>query len=504
MKRFFATLAVLLCLILALGGCTSATQASSTGPNTVHTHTDNNDDGYCDGCGSSVLVELDVYAINDLHGKFTDTNSQPGVDELTTYFLEHEDAILLSSGDTWQGSSESNLTYGNLMTDWMNRLGFVSMTLGNHEFDWGEEYIEANAELADFPFLAINIYDRDTDQRVDYCDASVMIQRQGIQIGIIGAIGDCYGSISSDKTQDVYFVTGSRLTQLVKDEATRLRDAGADIIIYSLHDGSKKAVDGRTDVGNMGSYYDSSLSDGYVDLVFEAHVHKRYAFTDAYGVYHLQAGGENTGISYAQIFYNSVTGTIQVSGRIIPNSVYSASASSPIADELLAQYADQIALGSQVLGINGSYLSSDQIQALVAQLYYEAGVERWGGEYEIALAGAFIGCRSPYHIPAGEIQYSQLQSVLPFDNQIVLCSIRGSDLLSKFYETENAKYGIYYDAYGEALRDNLDPNGTYYIISDTYTSSYGPNRLTELARYDDGIYARDLLAAHIAAGNLAG
>jgi hypothetical protein len=37
-------------------------------------------------------------------------------------------------------------------------------------------------------------------------------------------------------------------------------------------------------------------------------------------------------------------------------------------------------------------------------------------------------------------------------------------------------------------------------VTDTYSSSYGPNGLTEIARYDETTYARDLLADYIEAG----
>ena len=36
---------------------------------------------------------------------------------------------------------------------WMNLLGFEAMTLGNHEFDWGEDAIRDNLACAEFPFL---------------------------------------------------------------------------------------------------------------------------------------------------------------------------------------------------------------------------------------------------------------------------------------------------------------------------------------------------------------
>ena len=183
-------------------------------------HKDANSDGLCDVCKISVVVVLDFYVLNDLHGKLCDTDSQIGVDELTTYLkgAEQRDdySIIMSAGDMWQGSAESNLTGGVMMTEWMNAAGFVSMTLGNHEYDWGENAIIENDRVAEFPFLAINVYDRATNQRVSYCDASVMVERGDLKIGIIGAVGDCYSSISSDRVEDVYFKVGSELTALVK------------------------------------------------------------------------------------------------------------------------------------------------------------------------------------------------------------------------------------------------------------------------------------------------
>lgn len=209
------------------------------------------------------------------------------VDELTTYLknahANDQNAVLLSAGDMWQGSSESNMTNGLIMTDWMNELDFAAMTIGNHEYDWGEQYIEENEELAEFSFLAINIYDRNTNALVDYCEPSVMVEGDGLQIGIIGAIGDSYSSIAVDKCEDVYFKVGTQLTSLVKAESDRLRKAGADFIVYMLHDGY-----GSTNIGSVTqvtssqirSYYDISLSNGYVDLVFEGHTHQGYMLKD--------------------------------------------------------------------------------------------------------------------------------------------------------------------------------------------------------------------------------
>ena len=132
MKRIFAWMLVFTVLFgMVLSGCTEdAPEPVVNQCDQGHTDVDNN--GSCDVCSVSVLVNLDFYAINDLHGKLRDTASQPGVDELSTYlrraYFAEENVIVFSSGDMWQGSSESNLTRGYMMTEWMNNLDFVSMT----------------------------------------------------------------------------------------------------------------------------------------------------------------------------------------------------------------------------------------------------------------------------------------------------------------------------------------------------------------------------------------
>ncbi len=473
-------------------------------------HIDDDNNGRCDKCDKSVLVYIDFFAVNDLHGKINDDAKQPGVDELTTYFKlmyqSEDNVVVLSSGDMWQGSSESNLTKGNLTTEWMNYIGFEGMAIGNHEYDWGSAAIENNSKIADFPLLAINIYAKNDNQRVDYCKSSVLIERDGVKIGIIGAAGNNYSSIASDMSKDVYFNTGKELTALVKAESEKLRRQGADIIVYSLHDGHNKSSSGKGMIADetLSSYYDVSLSSGgYVDVVFEAHTHQNYVLKDAYGVYHLQGGGENKGISHVEIAYNSANDNkIVTDAEFISNSLYQNLDDDDIVENLLDKYDDELEISSKVLGNNPSTKNSEYIEGLVAQLYYEKGIEKWGKKYDIVLGGGFLKLRSPYYLYAGEVKYSNLLSILPFDNELVLCSIKGSDLKSKFFETGNKDYHIYYGSYGSSVKNNIQSSKTYYIVVDSYTSTYKYNNLTEIERLGPDVYARDLLADYILAGCL--
>ncbi len=491
----------------------SAPQTYHKGEIAPHDHSDVNEDGVCDRCRESVLVELSILAVNDLHGKFMDSGNQPGVDEFTTYLKNlyadpAQEEILLSSGDMWQGTAESAGTKGQLMTDWMNEVGFVSMTLGNHEFDWGSAVLSPNSEQANFPLLGINVFENGA--RPDYCEPSVVVERTGIKVGIIGAIGDCLSSISGEFQQGLDFMTGSSLTRLVENEATRLREEeGCDFIVYSIHDGGDAfASSDISDVTDSDmAWYDSSLSNGYVDLVFEAHTHRKYIVRDEYGVYHLQGGGENSGVSRANVTFNTVTKKSTVEPRILSASTYASDslADDPFVQETYREYFSDPDKDpyAKVLGYNAQQRSSTDIVNMTAQLYYEFGVKTWEeeyDEYEIVCGGGFLKARSPYNLARGDVTYSQLYSLMPFDNDIVLCRVTGSNLKSIFLSNKSSSYHSYPTISSSAVQNSA----VYYVVTDTYTSfsSYNRNKLTEVARIK-GTYARDLLADYIQAGNWA-
>lgn len=472
-------------------------------------HIDDDDNGYCDICNMKVIIDLSFIAINDLHGKFMDNDTQVGVDELTTYIkMLYDDPtreeILISSGDMWQGTVESSSNRGALMTEWMNEMSFVSMTLGNHEFDWGVSSIVNNGKNANFPMLAINV--TYNGKPIEGVESSVIVQKQGIKIGIIGAIGNCLSSISGEYTDGLSFATGDELTDLVKAESTRLREEEeCEIIVYSLHDGNTFSrsqtyandEDFMTDKGYY--YYDTSLSDGYVDLVLEGHTHQSYVVKDKYDVYHMQAGGENRAIGISQFTYNVVTKTKSVSAETVSSSTYSSSMyeGDEVVEKIFNKYFPDENPYTTVLGETTKKVYSGTICDKVAELYYTAGVEKWGKEYEIVLGGGFLSARSPYDLSIGNITYANLFSILPFDNEIVLGSIKGRNLKQKFINSTNSKYHCYYD---ESIVGEIIDNKTYYIVTDTYTSTYRSNGITEIARYDSGVYARDLLADYLRSG----
>ena len=153
---------------------------------------------------------------------------------------------------------------------------------------------------------------------------------------------------------------------------------------------------------------------------------------------------------------------------MLSQSVYANSSlkDDPIVNEIFGKYFPDGNPYTTVLGNNSSYKNSASVCDTVAQLYYEKGVAEWGSQYNIVLGGGFLRLRTPYNVSAGNVTYAQLFSILPFDNDIVLGSISGYYLKSKFLETSNGDYHVYAPSITSA---DVSNNQTYYIIVDRYT-----------------------------------
>ena len=177
---------------------------------------------------------------------------------------------------------------------------------------------------------------------------------------------------------------------------------------------------------------------------------------------------------------------------MVYTSTYSSLAKHSVVETLLTKYAELVSKAKEVVGKLTSKMSSSTILNQVAALYVEAGVERWGDQYDIVLGGGYLNTRSPYDLAAGEVTYGDLMNILPFDNRLALCSITGANLKSRFIN--NSSYYIAYSDYGKNL--TISDSKTYYVIVDTYSAYYSSNKLTVIELYDEDVYARDLLAEY--------
>ncbi len=380
---------------------------------------------------------LEVYAINDFHGAIKEEGSFPGIKTLGSYFADKgddENTILISSGDMFQGSLESNYNSGHLLADVMNECEFDAFSLGNHDFDWGLEALKSNKDRVSSsgyqtPYLCANLYDYSSSsgegnaQQSDYGgEYAIKVQENGLRVGIIGAIGrQQLTSITSTYMQDVCFKDPA---PIIKNISDKLRtEENCDVVILSFHAGQSSML-------GQGITSTSSVSGKpYVDLVLCAHTHK-FESTTENGIIFTQNDDKGENASHVTL---TVSESGEVSGELETVTVSDMKAEvqqngyDQAISDLVASYGQETdAVGSQVLGnLSGSFYSSEQLPNLVAQAMLEEASESFS---DIDLAMVNNGRATLY---SGSLTYSSLFSAIPFDNEIYILEVSGSVLIKE-------------------------------------------------------------------------
>lgn len=430
----------------------------------------------------------EFYNLNDFHGTTENSTSEPGINRLSTYLKKQKQSaqdndktfILTSSGDMWQGSADSNITRGRLVTDWMNLLGFEAMTFGNHEFDWTIDTIKDNQKRANFPFLACNILNKSDNQLADFATPYTTITRDGLRIGIIGAIGE--GLTSSILATNVKDVTFARPGPIVDEYAKYLKDNGADIILYLLHSSSNSVI------------YDTEYMT-YVDMAFLGHTH---TFEDVNApIPMLQGSCNGKGISHFSFSYdfnnNSIIKSSFKQENIYSNYVISSyteedKETKAIYDKYLNEEINEVK--NEVVGYTSFEIDRDSlVDKLLVYMnsYYEKELKEQCNNLDLFVV-EHNNARS--YIPSGNITYGSIYKALPFDNSICLVKTKYSffnDIQDGFKSYSSAHF--YYPNGEKELSDDSD----IYILTIDYVATYAnyEGKVEILYQFFD-IFPRDI------------
>lgn len=394
---------------------------------------------------------LDFYTINDTHGAAEydiDSSSstyQIGITRLSDYYMSEakknpDGSVILSSGDMWQGSADSNLTKGAVMVNWMNLVGFESMAIGNHEFDWGVDQIAENNQLANFPFLGINIKDP-SGNRPSWALPSKIIYRQGVKIGIVGAIGNIASSIATSSLGGYSF--DYDYPSEVSAEATRLRAEGCQAVVVSVHNGG----------------FDTTNCHN-VDAVFEGHTHQNHYEVDSYGIPHVQTYANGSMVHHLR-FVLANGGVSLVKHDALTTYDAGSLKEEPMTAEIYRYYLSRTsAIKNEVVGHTDSGYGKDEMGAIGASSLLSYMRCRFPDYTIVAALINSGGVRQT--IGAGDITFGDIYGVFPFDNENHLCSATGRSLRNMMSS------GFYVRS--DLPASSLDPTAIYYFVTLSYSS----------------------------------
>jgi S-sulfosulfanyl-L-cysteine sulfohydrolase len=160
-----------------------------------------------------------------------------GLDRIATVLdairAERGDKVaFLDGGDTWQNSYTSLVTRGQDMVDCMAMLRPDAM-VGHWEFTLGAERVRELTRSLGFPFLGLNV--RDTEWDEPAFQASVMLERGGVRIAVLGQAYP-YTPIANPRWMIPNWSFGIREGE-VRAEVEKARAAGAELVVLLSHNG---------------------------------------------------------------------------------------------------------------------------------------------------------------------------------------------------------------------------------------------------------------------------
>jgi len=115
-----------------------------------------------------------------------------------------KNVILIDAGDFVQGTPYFNMFHGRVEAEAMNIMKYDVGTIGNHEFDYGLDTMKMIFETLKYPIVNCN-YDFSETVLKDMIKPYIILKRDGIKIGIIGAGIDPDGLIQKDKYEGMIY-----------------------------------------------------------------------------------------------------------------------------------------------------------------------------------------------------------------------------------------------------------------------------------------------------------
>lgn len=404
------------------------------------------------------LFPLTVIHLNDFHARFEQTNvlstkckPQEGdrciggyarvvsaVKNLSEVYKE-QNPIFLNAGDNFQGTFWYTLLKWNVTRYFLNLLPADAITLGNHEFDHGIDGVVPFLDTIKSPVVIANLDDSKEPRMQGKYRKSVVIQREGVRIGIIGVIHHLTNTLSM--TERLIFLDE---VEAINTEAAQLKANGVNIIVVLSHCGidiDRKIAAECKDVdivvgGHSHTFLFNGSTEGFPDLA-----------TGSYPVVVIRPNGKKTLVVQASCFTKFVgrlTVYFDSDGNLIEwegNPVFldeSIPQDPQILQELIPwqEQVDQLAhrhVGSSrvVLSKRECRTGECNLGNFLADSFVDFYVRKSDRNNEWTYASIGItndgGVRTS--LTSGNLTYDDLVTAVPYENTIDTFEIQGLYLL---------------------------------------------------------------------------
>ena len=254
---------------------------------------------------------------------------------------EAENMVLVDNGDLIQGNplgdymaKERGLKKGEVHPVYkaMNLLGYDAANIGNHEFNYGLDFLATSLAGADFPYVSANIFVDDGDDNAEndkpYFEPYVLLDREFVddngkthkaKVGVIGFVPPQV--MQWDKVNLAGKVISKDIVDMAKKYVPEMRAKGADIVIAVPHSGFSTME--RHGMEENATYYLSEVEG--IDAILFGHAHTVFPsedFADVKGV-DLAKGTINGVAAVMPGFWGSHLGVIDLQLNVSDDGTWS-------------------------------------------------------------------------------------------------------------------------------------------------------------------------------------
>jgi 2',3'-cyclic-nucleotide 2'-phosphodiesterase (5'-nucleotidase family) len=428
-----------------------------------------------DAATSSENVILTVVYTNDEHGWMASEDESSGAAELAglwaTEFPESDVVLPLSGGDNWTGPAISTWFQGESMVEVMNAMGYVATAVGNHEFDFTTSILTTRIQEAAFPYLGANIRDKSSGEIPTELGIQpyTLVDAKGLQIGIVGLANQDTPSV----TNPLYIaeLDFTDYAAALREYVPQVRAEGADLVFVPSHICEREL-----------SQLASEVKDLEIAFFGGGHCHEEFAMQENGAV--LLGGGSNLQ-SYAFVTFEVTPTTGEFETIDYGTEENAGGKPQPQVAEIVAYWQD---LADQELNVVIGYLEndvkqkSDEMAALITESWLwaypaDVAITNWGGMRD--------------RIPAGEITYASIISVMPFENVLMDVTLTGAELKQVLASGDSlpAIGGLEWQSGEWVLKETgnpLDPEATYNLLTTDFLYAGGDGY--RIAEFDPDAY----------------
>ena len=405
--------------------------------------------------------------------------------------------FLFDSGDIFQGTLVGKRTEGQAVVEWMNEVGYTASALGNHDFDLGWEVTQRMLQTANFPMMALNVYEAGTDKRVSWMDGPLFTEAHGIKIAVLGYCTESTVNMALDK--NIEGLEFRPVHEEIAKDVPWARQEGADLVIVLMHVGLpwypehqkeyslmvERAEAGELPHANMNAMEIAYTIPG-IDLIFAGHTHTGYnePWEDPVNhtiVFEPFANGSSIGHVTLELDprTKSIMGYETHTGRGALVTLFEEEHWPDHAmDEVIGAKVAVVEEGMQdVVGETEVYLDRRSSEAgLMGFVVADAHRDACNADFAIQNTG---GVRAD--LPIGRITEKDLFEVSPFDNQLMSISMKGS-MLKQILEDKVSTRGFSLFISGGKIRfDPTRPEGDRIIDFRIGGEPYDPDRVYTVA-----------------------